>query len=118
MKRIALPTADLTVDEVMRQWPATIRVFLDFSMHCVGCPIATFHTVDDACSEHGMDRGNFLKRLREIASGSDVAGGGAGLRLSFGEPEQGVRVAQHDPLAAPLDQSALLPCAEDAADGM
>ena len=34
--------ADLTVDDVMRRWPATIRVFLDFRMGCVGCPIAAF----------------------------------------------------------------------------
>jgi hybrid cluster-associated redox disulfide protein len=27
-------------------------VFLDFRMRCVGCPIATFHSVDEACDEH------------------------------------------------------------------
>ena len=36
------------VDDVMRQWPATIRFFLNHKMRCVGCPIACFHTVDDA----------------------------------------------------------------------
>src|SRR5215469_10082197 len=54
MKQIALLTTELTVDEVMRRWPPTIRAFLDFSMHCVGCPIAPFHTVEEACREHGV----------------------------------------------------------------
>jgi len=54
---------DMTVDEVMRRWPATIRAFLDHRMRCVGCPIATFHTVDDACREHGVDRMVFLAAL-------------------------------------------------------
>ncbi len=39
------------VDDVMTAWPATIRVFLDYKMLCVGCPISCFHTVaDDAAA--------------------------------------------------------------------
>jgi hybrid cluster-associated redox disulfide protein len=67
MRKIALPTTELTVDEVMRRWPSTIRIFLDFGMHCVGCPIATFHTVDDACIEHKIDVDRFLRRLQAAA---------------------------------------------------
>src|SRR5262249_23230985 len=63
MKRIALPAAEITVDEVMRRWPATIRVFLDFNMHCIGCPMGTFHSVDEACREHGVDLAAFLRCL-------------------------------------------------------
>jgi len=55
---------DDLVDEVMRNDPTTIRAFLDFKMGCVGCPIACFHTVDDACAEHGIDRGVFQMALR------------------------------------------------------
>jgi uncharacterized protein involved in response to NO len=42
-------------------------VFLRFKMYCVGCPIACFHTVDDACREHGVNREAFLV-LREARS--------------------------------------------------
>jgi len=47
----------------MSRSPQTIRVFLRFKMRCVGCPIACFHTVDDACREHGVDRDAFLAAL-------------------------------------------------------
>ena len=57
--------ADMTVDQVMTRWPASIRVFMDFRLGCVGCPIATFHTVEDACREHGIDRDKFLAALCE-----------------------------------------------------
>lgn len=60
------------VDDVMRQWPATIRVFLDHRMRCVGCPIACFHTVDDACREHGADRAKFLADLRKVVAGEEA----------------------------------------------
>ncbi len=55
---------DDIVGEVMTARPATIRVFLNFRMGCVGCPISAFHSVDDACSEHGVDRDEFLAALR------------------------------------------------------
>jgi len=54
----------LLVDDVMTRWPATIRVFLDFKLGCVGCPIASFHSVDDACREHGIDQASFMVALR------------------------------------------------------
>jgi hybrid cluster-associated redox disulfide protein len=37
-------------------------------MGCVGCPISAFHTVDDACKEHGADRDEFLAALRAVAN--------------------------------------------------
>lgn len=54
------------VDDVMRRWPMTIRVFLNHRMHCVGCPITCFHTVADACREHGVDQEQFLAELSAI----------------------------------------------------
>jgi len=54
----------LLVDVVMRRWPTTIRVFLNFKLGCVGCPIASFHSVDDACREHGIDQMSFMAALR------------------------------------------------------
>ena len=54
------------VDDVMRRWPKTIRVFLNHRMHCVGCPIACFHTVADACREHGVDQAQFVADLNAM----------------------------------------------------
>ncbi|SIO30370.1 hybrid cluster protein-associated redox disulfide domain-containing protein [Bradyrhizobium erythrophlei] len=59
---------DDLVDDVMSSAPETIRVFLAFRMGCVGCPIACFHTVDDACREHGVDRDAVLEALRSVAA--------------------------------------------------
>ena len=62
------PTCEWPVDDVMRRWPSTIRVFLDFRMRCVGCPIAAFHSIDEACEEHGVDAAVFLPRILEAAA--------------------------------------------------
>ncbi len=63
---------DDLVHDVMTDQPETIRVFLDFRMGCVGCPIACFHTVDEACGENHVDRDTFLKALREVAASHQV----------------------------------------------
>jgi hybrid cluster-associated redox disulfide protein len=60
------------VDDIMARWPATIRVFLDHKMHCAGCPIACFHTVDDACREHGVDCTTFMADLQAVATTADA----------------------------------------------
>jgi hybrid cluster-associated redox disulfide protein len=54
---------DLTVDQVMRAWPGTIRVFLSNRMMCVGCPVGRLHTIEEACSEHGVGLARFLAEL-------------------------------------------------------
>jgi len=67
MKKNAL-TLDTTVEQVMNRWPDSVRVFLDFRMNCVGCPIAAFHSVEEASREHEIDGQVLLARLRSVAS--------------------------------------------------
>lgn len=54
---------DITMDEIMRRWPQTIRVILGHGMTCVGCPIAAFHTISDAAREHDLDEEVLLQEL-------------------------------------------------------
>lgn len=54
---------DMSVDEIMRRWPETIRVVIARKMMCVGCPIGTFHTVSDACRAHGLDEAALVAEL-------------------------------------------------------
>jgi hybrid cluster-associated redox disulfide protein len=54
----------------MRGAPETLRVFIQFRMGCIGCPIACYHTVDDACREHGIDAKVFLNALHSAVAGA------------------------------------------------
>lgn len=54
---------DMTMSEIMRLWPATIHVALRHGLLCIGCPIASFHTVDDAILEHDLDEEVFRREL-------------------------------------------------------
>ncbi|MBN9071294.1 MAG: DUF1858 domain-containing protein [Rhizobiales bacterium] len=64
---------DLVMDDIMRRWPATIEVILRHRLLCVGCPVASFHTVDDAVREHGIDGADFRSDLLAAIARSDRA---------------------------------------------
>jgi hybrid cluster-associated redox disulfide protein len=60
---------DSVVDEIMRTFPTTIRVFLDFHMNCVGCSIAPFHTIRDSCRAHDIETEAFMTALQKAGAG-------------------------------------------------
>ncbi|MEO5806728.1 DUF1858 domain-containing protein [Devosia sp.] len=47
---------DMSVLAIMQKWPLTVGAFLDFGLHCVGCPIGPFHSLGDASLEHAVDQ--------------------------------------------------------------
>lgn len=55
---------DATMEEIMHRSPAAIRVVLQHGMLCVGCPIASFHTVSDAAREHDLNEEQLGSDLR------------------------------------------------------
>ena len=63
--------ATMSLAEITSRWPPTIRLFLDRRMHCVGCPIAPFHTVVDAAEEHGLSYDVLLAEL-DARAGRDA----------------------------------------------
>ena len=54
---------DLSLDDLMRGWPAAVPVFIRHGMLCVGCPIGPFHTVVEACEEYGLDEETFRAEI-------------------------------------------------------
>lgn len=56
---------DLPLSDLMTLWPQTVHVFLYHRMLCVGCLIAPFHTITDACIEYHLDEDAFTSELRQ-----------------------------------------------------
>lgn len=71
MQACAMPkieiTANETVEQIMRNWPDTIRVFLRYRMACFGCTMSGLDTVADASAEYGLPLDEFLDELRAAA---------------------------------------------------
>lgn len=59
-----IPQPHDIVNDVMRRWPETVWLFMDYGMACGGCPIGTSHTVEDAALEYRIPLQAFLSELR------------------------------------------------------
>ncbi|WP_367281212.1 DUF1858 domain-containing protein [Sneathiella sp.] len=57
----------MPVDGIMRIWPQSISVFINNRMQCIGCPLATFHTIVDAAREHEIDLDRLLEDLNKVS---------------------------------------------------
>ena len=76
---LAAELSNLTVAQIMRDWPQTIGVFISLRMHCVGCPIGGFHTLEDAAMEHGIELDELVaaiaQAIRQSEATADLAAG-------------------------------------------
>ncbi|TCO68847.1 DUF1858 domain-containing protein [Rhodovulum euryhalinum] len=54
---------DLSIVAVLDRWPAAAWVFLRHRMLCVGCAVAPFHTISDACLEYGLSESVFRAEI-------------------------------------------------------
>jgi len=61
-----IPLEDLSVKDIMDQWPDTVPTFIRLRLKCVGCPIAPFHTIADAAREHGADLSALVREIESL----------------------------------------------------
>ena len=64
-KVCALVTKEMTIGEAIQKYPKTVFVFIDYGLHCVGCPVALRETIEEAAKLHRIDLKKFLKDLNE-----------------------------------------------------
>lgn len=63
MAKKSISDETLTLNELFARWPQTVAVFLKHDMLCVGCLVAPFHTINDACTEYHLDEAHFRRAL-------------------------------------------------------
>lgn len=58
-------TKDMTIGEVVRNYPHTIEILMSFGMGCVGCPSSQMETLEQAAMVHGMDLNALMEALNK-----------------------------------------------------
>ena len=59
-------TKEMSIREVLMKDPGTARIFMEFGMHCLGCPHATAESLEDACFAHGTNVDELVHQLNEF----------------------------------------------------
>ncbi|MBT9165021.1 MAG: hypothetical protein DDT22_01056 [candidate division WS2 bacterium] len=70
MERKEKITEKMTIGEVIRKYPKTVFVFIDYGLHCVGCPMAQIEqgeTIEEAAKLHRINLKKFLQDLNKVA---------------------------------------------------
>lgn len=58
-------TKDMTIAEALRIDRGTAPIFMQFGMHCLGCPSATGESIEDASAVHGIDVDALIEALND-----------------------------------------------------
>lgn len=58
-------TKEMTVKDVLRKHPRAAFVFVDYWLHCVGCPAAEEETIEKAAKVHRLELKKLLKDLNK-----------------------------------------------------
>jgi hybrid cluster-associated redox disulfide protein len=61
-------SSEQTIEKILAFWPETIPVFIRFHMLCIGCPIAPFHNLRDACQAHEINLETVDAAVRDAIS--------------------------------------------------
>lgn len=61
-------TKEMSIGEVLNIDRTTAHIFMDFGMHCLGCPHATAESLADACAAHGADVDALVAKLNKHLS--------------------------------------------------
>ncbi len=57
---------DITLGDVVAKFPEAIPIMLKFNLHCVGCHVAAYETIEQGAQGHGMDKETLEKMLAEM----------------------------------------------------
>lgn len=67
---MARVTKDTTIAEVLAIDRSTAAIFMQFGMHCIGCPASSGETMEQAAGVHGIDTDTLIKALNDYIEGN------------------------------------------------
>lgn len=56
----------MTFGEVMERYPFAAEIFFKHGLHCVGCHVAFFETIEQGATAHGMDEETIDNMIKEV----------------------------------------------------
>ena len=59
-------TKDMSIMEVVTNYPDTVPVFMQSGMGCIGCAAAHFENIEQGALAHGIDVDELMTALNEV----------------------------------------------------
>lgn len=61
-------TKDNTIEEIVTNHPETMMVFMKHGLHCVGCHVSAFESIEQGAMAHGIDVDALVTDLNKVVS--------------------------------------------------
>ena len=61
-------TKNTTIEEVVNQYPETTMVFMKHGLHCVGCHVSAFESIEEGAMAHGINVDSLVADLNKVVS--------------------------------------------------
>jgi hybrid cluster-associated redox disulfide protein len=59
---------DMTFGEVIEKYPWSAMIMMKHGLHCVGCHVAAWETIEQGAAAHGMSKEDLDKMMKELNS--------------------------------------------------
>jgi len=63
---------NITIKELIDQYPTLIKLFMDMGLFCVGCPAETFHTMTDIAGEYGLNLNHLVDQINSAIQNTSI----------------------------------------------
>jgi hybrid cluster-associated redox disulfide protein len=57
----------MTIEEVIKRYPKTVRAFEHFDLRCPGCCVSVHENIEEGALSHGIDLDALLEELNRVA---------------------------------------------------
>jgi hybrid cluster-associated redox disulfide protein len=71
--QIEIVVPETNVDDLVTRYPSTASVFIKHRMVCVGCEVARFETLAEACQIYRKPLEPLLNDLRRVVAGDKAS---------------------------------------------
>ncbi len=58
---------DMTIGELLVNFPDAAPILMEEGMHCIGCPASQGESIAEAAMVHGMDIDSLMSKLKAIS---------------------------------------------------
>lgn len=59
-------TKDMTMGEIVKKYPETVEIIQAKGLHCVGCHISPYETLEQGCTGHGWTEQQINEMIKEL----------------------------------------------------
>jgi len=56
----------MTFSEILDKIPSAAEIMTRYGLHCIGCHVAYYETIEQGSKAHGMPESDFKKMLKEL----------------------------------------------------